>query len=208
MSSTSCSETPCRLVPPQCGCPAGQSCYLNGTARTCAATGTIPEGSACSGVSDCVGGTLCVNFSATGAGQMCSRMCGADGDCAGGGLCIGQLSDGMGGALPGVRLCTRSCDPIAQTGCVAGLECTLFEEAAGARRLYRDCTGALGSGTTFTPCTDEDDCAGGYACIDVGFGPECAHWCNVGTGAGCTTGSCLGFTTPLVVGAVEYGVCG
>lgn len=219
MTTGMCTETPCRLVPPQCGCPAGQACYLAGTARACFTSGATPEGGGCANVNDCAAGMLCVNFSAGTPAQMCSRMCAADTDCAGGGLCIGQLSDGMGGARTDVRLCTRSCDPIGQSGCVAGLECTLFREAAGAMRLYRDCNESLGTRTartsatapyTLSMCTNEDDCAPGHACVNLyGMGPECARWCNATTGGGCAgTENCYGFMTPLVVSGIEYGVCG
>lgn len=209
MSTSMCSETPCRLVTPQCGCTTGQSCYLVGAARMCAASGSAPEGASCTNANDCAAGNVCLNFApTTPAVQMCIHHCAVDGDCAGGGLCIGQINDGTGAAIPGVRTCTRSCDPINQTGCAAGLECTLFREAAGSMRLFRDCTFSAGTGGLFTPCVDEDDCGPGYACQDVGFGPECTHWCNFGTGAGCTFGSCLNFAPPLIVGGVEYGVCG
>jgi hypothetical protein len=212
MSTSTCSESPCRLVTPQCGCGTGQSCYLVGAARTCAPTGTVPEGGSCTNANDCTTGNVCVNYSATAPYvQMCVHHCAVDGDCAGGGLCVGEIGDGAGGVVPGVRTCSRSCDPIAQSGCAAGLECTFFQERAGAMRLFRSCGLSVGTGGVFDPCIDEDDCAPGYACQDLGlgFGPECTHWCNVGTGAGCSFGFvCYGFAPALIVGGVEYGVCG
>lgn len=197
-----CAETPCRLVPPQCGCAAGQSCMLNASAaRVCGVAGFRSEGEGCTAPTDCASGLACVNFSASGTGQMCSRMCAGDADCVGGGFCLNEI--------PGVvRLCTRACNPVSQTGCAPGLLCTIFNDAAGGRYVT-DCTGPAGLGTQDDFCSTEADCAPGYACLDVdGFGPTCNHWCNAVTGAGCGAFyTCYGFTSPVVVGGVEYGVC-
>lgn len=209
MATGGCAESPCRLVPPQCGCSAGQSCILNAGMRMCGLAGTRTEGQACTAATDCASGLACVNFSSTGTAQMCVRMCGGDVDCVGGGYCIGELSDGMGGTLAGVRVCTRACNPVSQTGCAPGLFCSIYRETAGAMRYLTDCAGPPGAGGADAFCIDDTDCQAGFLCIDVdGFGPTCNHWCNVTTGAGCSGGRvCYGFTSPVVVGGVEYGVC-
>lgn len=197
-----CAETPCRLAPPQCGCGAGQSCILNAGARMCGVAGFRSEGEGCTAATDCATGLACVNFSATGTAQMCSRICAGNADCTGGGLCLNEVTGGA------ARLCTRACNPVNQTGCAPGLLCSIFSDATSGSYVA-DCTGPAGLGTQDDFCFDESDCAAGYACIDVdGFGPTCNHWCNAVTGTGCGAFyTCYGFTSPVVIGGVEYGVC-
>lgn len=203
MSTSSCSESPCRLAPPQCGCGAGQACYPMGATRSCATAGSLPEGSACTGT-DCAAGLLCVAYDGSAAPPTaCNRMCATDADCPGGALCAGTLSSGL------VRYCSLNCNPVAQSGCGPGLRCTLDTEATGAMRWYRSCFGGSGTGGEFAGCLSEADCGPGFTCADVGFGGECLHWCNVATGAGCGfLTSCIPGAPAIVVGGVEYGVCG
>ena len=205
-----CAESPCRLVSAQCGCPAGQGCYLSGTARLCAAAGTTAPGATCTGVSSCAPGSTCLNVATSGpAANMCSRFCDVDSDCAGG-LCIYTINDGAGGAIPGVTVCTTPCDPIAQTGCPSSTSCQIFRESMGAMRYFADCsspTGILGQGAS---CTTQADCAAGFAC--AGTPGTCLRWCDnpgvAGPASGCPGGlSCFGFTTPIRIGATTYGVC-
>lgn len=211
-----CGESPCKLVAPQCGCPIGQGCYIDGTgSRLCATSGANTEGSACSGLSSCTPGHLCINIDgAGGSTAVCAEFCNVDSDCDGGGLCIITLDDGSGGSLGGIELCTHPCDPVAQTGCRTGAYCDIFRESAGAMRTFTDCTAPpTGSGGQGAACADADDCQSGFACVDPdGTGPDpqqCMHWCRVATGSGCAAGeSCFGFSTALVAEGTEYGVCG
>jgi hypothetical protein len=208
-----CPESPCRLVSPQCGCPAGQGCYVDGTgSRLCATAGTAAENASCTTVLSCRAGNLCINVSASGTANVCSRFCNTDADCASGALCLIGVSDGAGGELPGVTLCTHVCDPARQTGCPSGTACDLFGETAGLMRNFTDCAAPVGTGTQGSLCTDPSDCRAGYACIDPdgtgGVSSQCMHWCEVATGVGCGSAeTCFGFTTPLRVGTREYGVC-
>ena len=201
-AGSGCSESPCRLLAPQCGCPGGQACYPSGTTRVCAVAGTRPEGSACTGVSDCAAGLGCVGFTPT--VSMCSRICATDTDCGAGSLCIHTIGDGAGGTVPGLKFCSRACSPAPSAGCPAGLACTLFQETAAPMRVFTDCGGPVGTGTQFAPCTDESDCAAGYGCFDTGAGNECLAWCRVASPT-CAGGlSCLGVA---VVDGVEWGAC-
>ena len=205
---TSCTESPCRLVSPQCGCAAGQACYLTGATRACAAAGTGTEGAACTSSSSCAPGFDCINFSGTASGQQCTRYCGTDTDCGGraGALCIGTLNDGAGGTVPGVRTCTAGCNPVTSLGCAPGLGCAVYRENSGAMRWLTDCGGPVGSGTQDAPCFDDSDCARGHLC-DTMLG-LCLSWCRVGVGSDCDFGyTCYRFTTPAVIGGTEYGVC-
>ena len=137
--------------------------------------------------------------------NQCARYCATDADCTGtGSLCIQTLSDGAGGEIPGVRLCSRACNPVRQTGCAPGLMCNIYQEAAGAMRFLTDCTGPVGTGRDAAACTLDSECAAGYACISN----MCLHWCNVATDEGCSGFEiCSGLTPRVVLGGVEYGVC-
>lgn len=212
-----CGESPCKLVAPQCGCPSGQGCYIDGTgSRLCTTAGANGAGNACSGLSSCVPGHLCININSEGGSTaVCAEFCNLDSDCDSGGLCVITLDDGSGGSLPGIKLCTNACDPVAQTGCRSGAYCDVFRESAGAMRYFTDCTApAAGTGTQGTACASPDDCQSGFACIDpdgsTGAMPQqCMHWCNRSTGSGCAAGeTCFGFDPALDAGGTEYGVCG
>lgn len=205
--STACAESPCRLVAPQCGCGAGEGCYVNGSgARSCATAGTEGEGQTCSGETACRAGHLCVGIAGT---AFCSRFCNTDTDCTGGpgSLCLLTLNDGSGGALPGVTLCTIACNPAAATGCPSGMACAIYQESAGAMRTFTGCR-AAGTGTAGSPCTTEDDCQPGYFCADAGLGNECIRWCTYPSGVECGGRTCNPFADGgLYVGATQYGYC-
>lgn len=201
-----CGDTPCRLVSPQCGCPAGQGCYLSGTSRVCGVSGTETEGQACTGATACQAGNLCIGSGTSG---FCARLCAGDADCTGGpgSLCLTQLDDGMGGAIPGVALCTAHCTPTNGRGCPATMGCAVFQESTGAMRTFTSCRPA-GVGTAGARCTDEEDCAPGHFCADPGTGNECIRVCTVPSGSECGGGTCRSFADGgLIIGSVEYGYC-
>ena len=206
---SSCSESPCRLLTPQCGCGAGQGCYLTGSTRACAAAGSATEGSSCTTPESCQPGLVCLNVSGgPTAVNQCGRFCASDAGCVGAGsLCIYTLSDGAGGSVPGVQVCSRACNPITSSGCSASAACHLFQESAGARRYHTDCIAPVGTGGQDAFCIDATDCRRGFACS----GGYCLRYCNApGTiaGGGCSfSEACYGFSPPLVIGSTEYGVC-
>src|SRR5690606_28592558 len=87
-----CSEQPCKLVPPQCGCRVGQRCVDTG-GKHCVDVGGKPAGAVCEG--DCIAGHVCAD-NGTGAPPMCHRYCLADTDCVGdGSRCILPLASGV-----------------------------------------------------------------------------------------------------------------
>lgn len=210
-STTMCSESPCRLVAPQCGCTAGQACTVSGSTRTCAAAGTGATGTACTpGGAGCVAGDVCVGVSASGTPSACEHFCSSDANCTGAGaLCILGLGDGLGGTVPGVSLCSISCNPLTGGGCPSGGACRIYVEAGPAGRYLTHCEGPVGFGTEFSPCATDANCAAGFACLDVGFGNECTRWCNYTTGTGCDVGFFCDdvFTVPAIIGSRQYGVC-
>ncbi len=209
--SSTCADSPCRLVSPQCGCSAGLGCYLSGTTRVCAAGGASPEGSTCANVNDCSPGLLCLNIAIAGSAvNECGRFCATDADCRGAGsLCIHTLSDGAGGSIPGVSVCSLDCDPITQSGCVSGSSCQIYQESSGSMRFFTDCAAPVGAGGQGATCTDSTNCQRGFGC--VGSPGTCQRYCDEPAtiaGGGCSASeACYGFTTPLVIGGIEYGVC-
>lgn len=210
--STGCAESPCRLLSPQCGCAAGQACYPTGATRSCAAVGTSTSGMLCTNNSSCTAGNVCLNVSSgTTPVNVCTRMCTMDSEC-GGGLCEYSLDDGSGGAVPGFKLCTHPCNAATNAGCATGSVCTLFQETTGAMRNYTDCIAPTTGGGEDAQCTSGTECSPDRYCADTndgsGLGSRCHHWCNVTTGAGCPTRhTCLGFTMPIVISGITYGVC-
>lgn len=210
--STSCSETPCRLLSPQCGCAAGQACYPAGAMRVCATAGSGTGGAPCTTSSDCAPSYACLNIAASGpAVNMCTHMCAMDSEC-GGGLCIYQLNDGTGMAVPGLTLCSHPCNVATNAGCSAGSVCTIFQEQTGAMRYFTDCTAPVAGAGEDVSCTVGTDCSPDRYCTDtmdgITPGSLCHHFCNTATGAGCPGGhTCLGFTTPILINGISYGVC-
>ncbi len=205
-----CAESPCRLTSPQCGCAEGQACYL-GTAdsRLCATAGTLGEGATCSATTSCTAGMTCLNIASTGRNAMCMRFCDNDRDCTGpGSACALMLSTGSGtGSIPGVALCTRSCNPATNDGCPSGAACSVFSNDG---EFVTDCNAPAGTGGQGASCETDADCQASYGCIDAdgaaGMDPAmCLRWCRVGTS--CTTGTCTGFSPPLLIGGAEYGAC-
>ena len=202
--ASACSESPCRLTSPQCGCGAGQGCYLSGSTRGCAAAGTAAEGATCTTANSCQPGLVCLNVSTTAAVvNQCSRFCATDSDCIGtGSLCTYTLGDGAGGTVPGVRVCSRACDLVTSAGCSSSAGCHGYQDASG--RPYTDCEGPAGTGGPHASCASDANCRRGTFC-DPTWG-ECLAYCR--SDFDCPlSDSCYRFATPFVVGGVEYGYC-
>ena len=198
-----CSESPCRTVSPQCGCPSMQGCYLDGAgARTCAPAGTSAEGDRCD-ADICSPGNLCVNVHAT-AGMnlpMCKHFCDGHGDCTGAGSrCLVNITGSTD------TVCTRHCDPSTNAGCPASTYCAFFTEMSG--RVLTDCQGPPGATGQGGTCTDDGDCQVGFGCIGSPTS-QCLRWCLTPGTVGGLCGACpasYGFMTPLVFNRTEYGV--
>lgn len=204
-----CDEDPCKLVVPQCGCAAGEMCVIgtptpdNPDARACTAAGTAMPGETCASNADCAPGSMCVN---TGV-DLCLEFCSDDGLCnAPGGQCLVTLVDSTQQPIPNATLCSLNCDPITNTGCNAG-GCALGQEEVS-MELFTLCQG-VGAGTQGATCVDNGDCAGGHGCFTTDIGLQCLKYCGVTPSKGSCTGGtlCSGFTTPVIVGNQEYGVC-
>ncbi len=202
-----CASDPCKLVAPQCGCAEGEQCTIVGGGDIgCDDDGTAALGAACNASNDCAAGGLCLGNLTSG---YCAQFCDQDLECDQG-ICVVQLGDGAGGTIPGVQLCSSTCDPATAAGCPAGLGCALGQESTGPMRYFFMCFGAgnLGNGQA---CTGTADCAPGFGCYNNGTNDACYKNCNV------TTQNCTGIQTclalndqngmPVVVDGYPLGVC-
>ncbi|MBW2455735.1 MAG: hypothetical protein JRI68_14555 [Deltaproteobacteria bacterium] len=194
-----CEEDPCRLVAPQCGCPAGDRCTFAGGAKSCAPNGDKAKAEACE--NDCQAGMLCLDAD-QGAGSLCHQYCIDDEDCdAPGGLCLMSVT-GLGPE----KLCTHNCDPVSSAGCNdAGSKCDIYTLTADPNTKLTQC-GGFGTGTQDSPCGDASDCTKGYTCVNNGTTTVCMQWCMVAQPT-CSQGQCMPLNPTTMLGSVEYGVC-
>lgn len=193
-----CSESPCRLVVPQCGCPAELMCQRVGATsdvRGCIATGTLPPDALCSNDGQCVPGYACLT--ADGVTGRCHRYCAGDGDCSSGLACAKYIE----GSTVGV--CGSSCT--LESGCPVGSACKvllLVDLDSTEPVVAPTCTDQVGA-SAGAPCTSSFDCAPGLFCdADV-----CRSLCPLAMTTPCTTGTCMPVIVPIVLGGVEHGVC-
>jgi hypothetical protein len=210
--SNNCAVQPCTILP-QCGCPADDACDIDddndgGACRNVSATAQ-QEGGACSTISGCVAGTVCL-----GAG-ICRKYCDDNTDCGQPrGQCLITITDGTN-PIPNVpKTCSSNCDPtnVAAGGCPANKKCSLFTiNANNVVNNIVDCDVA-GAGLQGADCkvgADGDDalCGKDHTCVtsDGGTTFTCRRMCVVGTA--CTVGTCTAFGTPFIVGGINYGVC-
>ncbi len=209
-TGTPCEEQPCKLTAPQCGCPETQACTIDTTnERACVEAGSATAGQPCNASTLCEPGTMCVGYQ-TGL-LSCAPFCATDADCtAPGGLCTINLSDGNGGDVPNVTLCSENCNPVTNTGCqVQGTSCQV-----GLRDMidpYTLCTPS-GAGVQQAACTDSSDCAPGFACLNTAqMTTLCFQWCDVQAAncPGALVCQALEISpgVPLTIGNTTYGAC-
>lgn len=178
-------------------------------------TGSGTEGVACNAgdPTSCAAGYTCGESAGT-ADPVCYKFCNDDASCtAPGGYCHpGPLQTSATEGFT-ARTCTRSCEPMKQTGCGAGQACNLGI-AADRTRLYTDCI-AEGAGTYQSPCSVADDCKAGFSCLHVsvnGGGTQqmCLQLCTVSPASGCAAGqTCQAIPPPNTLGGgtTQYGWC-
>lgn len=159
-----------------------------------------------------------------------------DGDPEGGGTCTSDLP---GPCAPGVFVCSNGdlecepnvepaasdicdnnidddcngtpddgctpCNPLNPAAeCGAGNHC--FPTADGTTI----CDGPIGSGTQYSICTSDDQCAAPYACVAVTEGATsgyCLQWCVDDFDCPGFLDLCFGFDPGVFAGATEWGVC-
>jgi hypothetical protein len=201
-----CSEDPCKLTLPQCGCDEGEACVRQTSGRVCVPAGDKQLAEACS--DDCVAGHQCLANPTFATPAHCMKWCESDDDCVGpGALCLFTITGET------TKLCSINCDPVSSAGCpAAGAKCDVLRENMGLMRWLTSCVGE-GAGVQETPCTATQGCADGYGCFNVTDAnmmttQMCLRWCNLGMPTSCPGGSqCAGFQTPIVIGSITYGAC-
>jgi hypothetical protein len=204
-----CAESPCKLVGPQCGCPANKACVAtNMGTRSCIKAGAIGWGEKCGPVDYCEPGLQCMPKGVT---STCMKHCASDAECdAPGGLCVLQMLDKNGQPLPDVAFCSENCDLTTNTGCpVAGTGCGVAQEEAGQMRFFTVCVQS-GKGTQGAACQSNKDCAPTYGCVTTDGVSVCAKWCDQ-LAPKCPGGtSCQGVNInnqEIQIGATVYGIC-
>lgn len=226
IDAAACATAPCDIYD-QCGCEsmAGYVCDLDpdlfatgGTeCRQNLLNGT--ELTACSRNSTCSALHSCV-------GQRCRKYCMTDDDCPGaGGLCVIRPTAPGGGEIPGVVMCTSDCVPSQANNnatCPMGWACHIYvddptplDPPGADSRWLTDCGPPPASGGGVgAACTSHNSCAPGLDCVTLNpGGQQCRPTCTC-PGGSCAagacapgSGSCRGFTTPVVIGGVTYGSC-
>ena len=198
--SAPCTESPCKLTSPQCGCATGEMCNTFLGNRSCTTEGTQAQGEECNTNSlSCLAGLRCIVLDNS-AGR-CQSFCDTDAECQlPGGRCVFDLSD-----TQGTKACSENCDPVTSQGCTfAGQRCTAgFDETDTGFTLCM----TAGAGTQGSACSAESDCAAGYSCVTVNNQQACRQWCTVGSTCLTQCIQAAEFTPPLVIGTVSYGVC-
>lgn len=218
--ANNCPVQPCTLAP-QCGCDMtqGLTCDIDTStlnSTICRHVNTPGrETSTCTSIGDCDFDYVCLGDGA------CHKYCATNNDCAGPrGQCVIQVVDGNMNPIAGAVICSSNCDPLtsAATYCPSGDKCAIFTATfMGTDHDIADCEAFTGTGTQGTDCTiagpngDDTKCAANYSCTTVnGTTFQCRHYCNVNSpGTVCSSlgKSCIGFSTPLVIGGTTYGVC-
>lgn len=204
-SSGSCSETPCKVTSPQCGCGSGQECTIVSYKVACHAAGTTAADQVCTSQFDCAAGALCLGI--------CTKFCDSDSDCtAEGGICALELSDGTPtGSIAGVTMCTGNCSPITNSGCIgSGNGCVFGAEQSGQMRTFTFCT-QVGTGGKNTACTSNFDCKATYGCINNGTSNVCLQYCDANNFSACGGAGCTPLQdssmNPIYIGSTQLGVC-
>jgi hypothetical protein len=203
-----CVDPVCDLWP-QCGCPEDEKCTIVGLGRrACAPAGDGAHGAECVGESGCGAGTDCTHYAGAPFDQ-CFQYCNEDEDCAAlgsGSGCAARIGDE---STVWARFCNIPCDPMTGGGCLSGQRCEIFASNLHPEQFVAGCTGAVGTGTAGSPCTDTDlPCAVGHACLEfVGGALECRLRCVVGGDDCPPESSCLPFEPMEIVGGSEYGYC-
>lgn len=181
----------CDLIS-QDSCDAGRACDVDADGvRYCRdITQAQPRGALCQDATQCALSLTCVD-------DTCHAFCETDAICAGAGsLCEPEVAD--------TRVCTTSCDPITEMGCLVGFSCAIGYEGSGGGRAFTDCR-AAGDRKENTPCADTDPCQRGLGCVDG----ICVVYCRRGGMNKCSNGrDCLPLAaSPVRIGATEFGYC-
>jgi len=196
-----CDQSPCKLVPDQCGCEVGQACQRVGATtdeRACIAEGTVTLDGICTSGAECVAGHACIAVR-DGLGR-CMEYCAGDSDCSTGIACA-NLIEGVG-----IGFCGSPCT--LASGCVIGMTCKVllaYDITATGPVAVPICDIPTGA-STGASCSSGLDCAAGLFCDVTGSG-QCRPLCRFDGMLDCTTGTCSTVDAPIMLGGVTHGVC-
>ena len=187
----------CEYLPGQeCGCIVGEKCSVTNESTgesQCIPARDLQQGQPCSVDLDCAAGFWCDHFTNT-----CKKICTPDSNC-GGGLCLSALSAALS-AIPGLQICTTSCDPFTGQPCGSNLTCTFNTATLSAF----DCFVSPGN-IEGQACVTLQDCGKGLVC-QPGVG-TCTQWCKTGKDCPAEKTQCILFDPPIQVSGITYGYC-
>lgn len=182
----------------QCGCDPGEKCSRGADGPACVPVGIKPVGEPCGDDTECVAGSVCVNY---GGELRCLQYCDDMHACPVGDACFIIVNDEAGAQIG--EACGQACSLLAQDcefdmfGCYAASFHPVMEEGV--------CVLA-GAGVSGTVCTSANDCAEGLTCIEDtgGTGSTCLAYCDrVDSDPGCQAGeSCV-----ALADQTQTGVC-
>lgn len=192
-----CSELPCRLRAPQCGCHDGEGCYADGTGAVgCAPAGTLTLGTACVGIADCLPGLICVSLTDT--YSQCMSPCTDASEC--GRDCV---FEGAFGTDPPIGVCSFGCDPVDDRGCGLGHRCGILVDGSDFTAASVCVpTGTVPDGGS---CTTSETCRSGI-CVTYATGGRCEELCNLNYDCR-STENCVDFGTPVTYDGARLGYC-
>ena len=198
-TSTACSESPCRLVSPQCGCAAGQSCDVRSSVQACFAAGTGTEGQPCANdTNPCAPGLTC-----TGSPGYCVYYCRTDSDCPSGGGSICGLKRVNDDGITLAKMCGIDCDPVHNTGCRSDTTCEIASVREGTREAVTRCIGFTEAFPL--PICLPGSCPSGQFCFDVS---TCKKYCRIGMRSDCPSPQvCTTLAARPQIDGTEYGYC-
>lgn len=193
-----CSESPCRPVAPQCGCPGTLGCTLRtGGSTECRALGTRDEGESCADDSlACRPGLGCI--SSGGGPAVCRVLCEASAGCDAVEACIGITG------FPSYGSCQAACDLADAMACTDPLGCVIGQTIEDGRSPI---CATVGTDPIGTPCSG-NTCAPGLACVTPpGLPTQCRPWCRRPGPCAPGAGTCGAVSPAPIFGGVEYGIC-
>jgi hypothetical protein len=186
-----------------CGCDTpGTKCTVTNPQTGEANCDTYQQGpiyGRCGSDADCDKGAWCDLLMG-----VCKPICSTTADCddRDGQECIPAETE-AGQSIPGLRVCTSQCDPLAP-GAVCGpnVNCVALTDTSF------DCWVA-GAGGKGAPCGSPLDCKPGFLCVDFDDLIRCRPWCGEpDTGSDCAWNEfCVGFTPEYSYDGQELGAC-
>jgi hypothetical protein len=199
----------CEYLPGQeCGCsdPSQKCSVIDPTSgeSTCVTAGTTADDDTCTSTTDCMAGSWCELST-----SVCEPICSGTSSCASGTCVEAAQSDQGTATIPGLDVCSVTCDLVSGSPCGASATCVTVMTSTGTTTTECAKSGDVQLGD---PCSTTQDCAAGGVCTEdpVTSTANCSQWCRDGEDPCPAMGeTCHNFTSPSVtVGGHDYGYCG